>query len=101
MGVNSRAVRNYDVLTSPKNYTELAYQSIYNAGIYSLGYNPYQANQYANQTIASNSEGGNGYQIYTVPEGKVLVGANEYLNPNASLGNHARTYYYTPHDVTG
>jgi len=98
MGVNSRAVRNYDVLTSPKNYTELAYQSIYNAGIYNLGYNPFRASQYANSTLLTTSEGGHGYQIYTVPEGEVLVGANGYLNPNATLGYNDGTYFYTPDD---
>lgn len=98
MGVNSRAVKNYDVLTSPKNYTELAYQSIYNAGIYGLGYNPYQANQYANNTLVKNSEGGYGYRIYTLPEGEVLVGTNGRLNPNATLGYSDGTYYYTPDD---
>jgi len=97
-GVNSRGLTTYDVLTSPKNYLETAYQSIYNAGIYNLGYNANQANQYANKTLISNTtgSGGLGYQIYTVPEGQLLIGANGKLNPNATLGYNDGTYYYTP-----
>ena len=94
-GINSRAVKNYNVLTSPKNYTELAYQAIYNAGI-GLGYSPTQANAYANTTLPNNSEGGYGYQIYTVPTDELLVGLNGKLNPNATLGYDDGTYYYTP-----
>ncbi|MBY5957630.1 TonB-dependent receptor [Membranicola marinus] len=95
-GVNSRAVRNYDVLTSPQNYSELAYRAIYNAGIYNLGYDPYQANAYANQKLVTNTEGGHGYQIYTVPQNEVLIGTNGKLNPNATLGYSDGTYYFTP-----
>src|SRR5690554_2312143 len=82
-GVNSRSIRNYDVLTSPKNYLEQTYQAIYNAGFYNLGYDPIRANRYANQRIFSNTEGGSGYTIYTVPEGELLIGMNGMLNPNA------------------
>ena len=96
IGVNSRGVKNYDVLTSPKNYTELAYQSIYNAGIYNLGYNTDKANIYANAVLTTDEEGGYGYQIYTVPNGELLVGTNGKLNPNATLGYSDGTYYYTP-----
>ena len=38
-GVNSRAIKNYDVMTSPKNYIETAYQAIYNSQI-SQGLSP-------------------------------------------------------------
>lgn len=95
-GVNSRSIRNYDVLTSPKNYLETSYQAIYNAGIYNLGYDPIRANRYANQTIVSDGEGGSGYTIYTVPEGQLLIGTNGRLNPNATLGYSDGEYYYTP-----
>ncbi|MGD9995033.1 MAG: SusC/RagA family TonB-linked outer membrane protein [Salinivirgaceae bacterium] len=96
VGTNSRAVENYEVLTSPQNYTEKVYQAIYNAGIYNLGYNPFEANAYANQRIVTNTEGGTGYQIYTVPDGESLIGLNGKLNPNATLGYSDGTYYYTP-----
>ena len=95
-GVNSRSVRNYDVLTSPKNYLEQTYQAIYNAGFYNLGYDPIRANRYANQRITSDTEGGSGYTIYTVPEGELLIGMNGMLNPNAALGYSDGEFYYTP-----
>jgi TonB-linked SusC/RagA family outer membrane protein len=95
-GVNSRSIKNYDVMTSPKNYIEKSYQAIYNAGVYSLGYDPVRANRYANSTLTKNSEGGSGYTIYTVPEGELLVGTNGMLNPNAVLGYSDGEYYYTP-----
>jgi TonB-linked SusC/RagA family outer membrane protein len=95
-GINSRAIKNYEVLTSPQNYTELAYQAIYSAGINQLGYTPTDAHTYANNTVFTNAEGGSGYQIYTVPTGESLVGLNGKLNPNATLGYNDGTYYYTP-----
>jgi TonB-linked SusC/RagA family outer membrane protein len=95
-GVNSRAVKNYDVLTSPQNYTETAYQAIYNAGIYNLHYTPAQANAYANKKLITNGDGGYGYQIYTVPAGELLIGSNGKLNPGATLGYSDGTYFYTP-----
>lgn len=95
-GVNSRSVRNYDVMTSPKNYLETSYQAIYNAGIYNLGYNSSRANAYANQMITSETEGGSGYTVYAVPEGQLLIGTNGRLNPNAVLGYNDGEYYYTP-----
>ncbi len=96
VGVNSRAVENYEVLTSHQNYTETAYRAIYNAGIYNLGYAPAQANAYANNRLVTNAEGGLGYQIYTIPESELMVGLNGKLNPNATLGYSDGEYYYTP-----
>ncbi len=96
VGVNSRAVENYEVMTSHQNYTETAYQAIYNAGIYNLGYTPVEANTYANNRLVRNAEGGYGYRIYTVPEGELIVGKNGKLNPNATLGYSDGEYFYTP-----
>lgn len=97
-GINSRGVENYEVLTSPQNYTELAYEAIYNAGIYNLGYTHTEANAYANATVVTDAEGGYGYQIYTVPDGELLIGLNGKLNPNATLGYSDDDYYYIPDD---
>lgn len=97
-GQNSRAVKNYDVISNPAQYLELEYSSIYNYATNNLGYDAITAQQYANKTIVTNSGGGNGYQIYTVPEGQYLFGSNGKLNPNATLGYSDGTYYYTPDD---
>ncbi len=95
-GVNSRAIKNYDVFTSPDRYTENVYKSIYNAGIYNLDKTAEEAHLYANSKIYSKTEGGYGYQIYTVPDGQQLIGADGKINPNAKLGYSDNEYYYTP-----
>lgn len=58
---------------------------------------PQAANVAANNTLLSAGNGGVGYQIYTVPEGQLLIGSNGLLNPNATLGyTDEDDYYYTP-----
>ena len=96
-GANSRGVKNYDVLTSSKNYLEKAYEAIYNGYVLTNGMTPQAANVAANNTLLSAGNGGVGYQIYTVPEGQLLIGSNGLLNPNATLGyTDAKGYYYIP-----
>ncbi|MCM1031913.1 MAG: TonB-dependent receptor [Oscillibacter sp.] len=96
-GSNSRAVPKYDVLTSPATYLESAYLAMYNSQILA-GKSPVDANAYANQYMATNSNGGVGYQIYTLPSGESLIGMDGKLNPNATLGYSDGTYYYQPDD---
>ncbi|BAX79465.1 SusC/RagA family TonB-linked outer membrane protein [Labilibaculum antarcticum] len=98
VGVNSRSVKNYDVLTSKEEYLGDTYSAIYNAGIYNLGYTPEDAHAYANSKILTNTEGGTGYQVYTFPDGEGLMGTDGKLNPNATLGYSDGDYYYTPDD---
>ena len=95
-GQNSRAVSNYDVIKNPAQYLELEYGAIYNYAANTLGYDAARAQEYANNTIVTNAGGGNGYQIYTVPEGQYMFGSDGKLNPNATLGYTNGTYYYTP-----
>ena len=97
-GANSRAVTNYDVIDSPNQYMELAYQSLKNAGLYNLGYDDAAAHAYANSTIFKNASGGVGYQVYTLPEGEGMFTTDGRVNPNAKLGYSDGTYYYTPDD---
>ncbi len=96
IGVNSRSVRNYDVLNSPKDYLENVYSALYSAAVNNLGRTPGQANDYANTQVYQRAEGGIGYRIYTLPAGERLFGTNGMLNPNAVLGYNDGTYYYTP-----
>ena len=93
-GVNSRAVKNYDVMTSPKNYYETAYQALYNSVSGSMSAEA--ANLQANKLLVSSSGGGLGYQVYTAPNGELLIGSNGKLNPKAILGYSDGQYYYTP-----
>lgn len=92
-GNSQRGVVNYNVMTDPAMYIETAYRALYNSQIYA-GQTAYNAYKYADNTLLSNS--GIGYQIYTVPEGQLLIGRNFKLNPNAVLGYSDGTYYYTP-----
>ena len=97
-GQNSSAVSNYDVIKNPAQYLELEYGAIYNYATNTLGYDPLTAQAYANQTIVTNKEGGNGYQIYTVPDGQYMFGTDGKLNPNAKLGYSDGKYFFTPDD---
>ena len=97
-GCNSRAIKNYDVIRNTQEYLETEYAAMYNGATSTLGYNPTRAWQWVNNTITTNTNGGNGYQIYTVPTGEYLFGTNGKLNPNATLGykDEANNRYYTP-----
>ncbi|MGM9742075.1 MAG: SusC/RagA family TonB-linked outer membrane protein [Candidatus Cryptobacteroides sp.] len=94
VGVNSRMIKNYDVLTSPKTYTELAYKALYNSYFYNAGYTESESRTMAVEALP----GALGYNIYTVPKGQLLIGSNGLLNPEASLGYSDGQYFYTPDD---
>jgi len=101
VGQNSRAITNYDVMTSTQQYVEKAYEAIYNAAYYNLAAykgNAEKANAYANSQIFTQTGGGFGYTIYTVPTGQKLIGMDGKLNSAASLGYSDGTNYYTPDD---
>ena len=100
-GSNARAIKNYDVISDPARYTELQYESMYNAFVNTLGVDPARANAQVNRYMSSNSYGGTGYQIYTVPDGEQVVLENGKLNPNATLGYSDGTNYYRPDDWYG
>ena len=85
-GVNSKALREYEVIKSPELYYETHYKALYNH---------YQDYDKAASYLTGNGGGGLGYNIYTVPEGQFLIGRNGKLNPNATLG---RTVSYKGED---
>lgn len=91
-GVNSRMIKNYDVLERPDTYMEKLYTALYNGYYYNTGYSAEQAHQTANSKLASSL----GYQIYTVPKDQYLIGRNGRLNPNATLGYNDGDFYYLP-----
>ncbi|WP_262484391.1 SusC/RagA family TonB-linked outer membrane protein [Bacteroides togonis] len=97
-GVNSRAVQDYDVITDPGEYYEAYYAQLYNYSFFGQGNTPSVANAWANQTMLSQL----GYNVYTVPNGEMLIGMDGRLNPNATLGrrftNNGTEYYLTPDD---
>ena len=96
-GSNSRLIPQYDVITDPGQYYELAYKKLYNSQIYA-GKSAAEAYAFADANLFNEKNGGLGYQVYTVPSGEKLIGTNFKLNPNATLGYSDGQYYYMPDD---
>ena len=101
MGLNTKALKNYDYITDPGQYYEVYYAGLKNYYMYSHDMSEYDAHIAANQNITgSASNGGLGYQVYTVPEGQAFIGTNGKLNPDATLGRvvdyNGQSYYLTP-----
>lgn len=97
VGVNQKAVPNYDMTETPGEYYEAYYTQLYNYYSQSQGYDSIQANLAANKKTITDL----GYNVYTVPEGELLIGTNGKLNPNATLGrsykaSDGNTYYLQP-----
>jgi TonB-linked SusC/RagA family outer membrane protein len=91
-GSNQQATPNYKVVNSPAKYYEKYYSSLYLYAQDKMGYNANEAWQWANQAMIANSGDFTlGYNVYTVPEGQLMIGQNGKLNPNATLG-HVVTY---------
>ncbi len=90
-GSNSRASQDYKYITDPRGYMEQYYKGLYNYATFDqsiggLGYSPAQATLWANGEICSSNATGLGYNVFTVPNGQLLIGANGRMNPNATLG---------------
>ena len=100
VGVNTRALRNYDVITDPSNYFETVYKALDNYYQGSLGLSPLESNARINAKYLDYLD----YAIYSVPAGENLFGSNGKINPNASLGNvvtyNGEDYLITPDDWT-
>lgn len=101
-GWNSRALQNYDVITDPAAYYEAQYAAVKNYYV-SNGYSETEAWMLANQGLTgAASNGGLGYNIWTVPDGQALIGQNGKMNPNATLGRivsyGGSDYLVTPDD---
>ena len=97
-GVNTRAVQEYDVIKDPGEYYEAYYSQLYNYSFYGQGMSTSAANTYANQKMLADLK----YNVYTIPEGEMLIGTNGKLNPNAILGrkytHNGIEYYMQPDD---
>ncbi|MDR0698582.1 MAG: SusC/RagA family TonB-linked outer membrane protein, partial [Tannerella sp.] len=70
--------------TDPGMYYETFYRALYNSRAGTVGSDA--AHEYANRLLLNASEGGLGYQVYTVPQGERLIGTNFKLNPKATPG---------------
>ena len=82
----TRALQHYDVITDPGQYYEMHYGAMKNYYMNVMGMSDQAAWKEANKNLFS-SNGGLGYNVYTVPQGQYLIGQNGKLNPNATLGN--------------
>ncbi|WP_082305075.1 TonB-dependent receptor [Persicobacter sp. CCB-QB2] len=97
VGVNRRAIPNYDVMTSPTQYYETFYKTLYNNEIYGNDNpNPVDAHQSALSRLFNYNNGGLGYQVYTVPDGQDFIGTDGKMNPNATVGYSDGDYFYRP-----
>ena len=97
-GFNTRGLRQYNVITDPRAYYEKQYEGIYNYYQNVHGYDAKNAWMAANADLCSSEADGLGYQVYTIPEGQMMIGQNGKLNPNATLGYVAGDYYLIPDD---
>ncbi len=95
IGVNQRAVPEYDIMTNPAMYYEKYYEGIYNSAIKG-DMAPAEANTYANGILLGDQ--GLEYNIYNVPQGELLIGQNGKINPNATLGRVWADKYYLTND---
>jgi len=99
-GSNSKAIPEYNKITSPAGYYEKWYEGLYNYAVDKLGYSGTNAYTWANNNLTSTNEYGLGYNVYTVPEGQYLIGTNGKINPNATLGRvvsyNGDSYLLTP-----
>ena len=100
-GANTRALKNYDVISDPGMYYEMHYGAMKNYYMNQMGMSDQAAWIEANNNLFG-SNGGLGYNVYTIPEGQYLIGQNGKLNPDATLGRvvnyKGRDYLLTPDD---
>ena len=76
-GLNTKALKEYEVFTNPAQYYEAHYAALYNYYVNSQGMIPSEAHLMANQTVTGPaSSGGLGYQVYSVPEGQAFISSN-------------------------
>ena len=104
-GSNSRAVPDYNYITSPARYYEMWYQALKNYKMNEEGASSAAAHAWANQNLtADDGTYGLSYDVYTYPENEYLIGSNGRLNPNATLGRVITSdgvkYLLTPDDWT-
>lgn len=93
-GANTRAVPQYDVISSQPQYLETLYQAMYNTSLNS-GNTPDQAYQFVNENIW-NQVGG--YQTWTIPDGQFAFSRDGKFNPNATPGWSNGRYYFKADD---
>ena len=88
-GSNSRALQYYNTISDPAQYYETHYNALNNYYL-NQGMDAVSAWQRANANLCGDqSNGGLGYNVYTVPENQYMIGSNGKMNPDATLGRIA------------
>ena len=103
LGWNTKALRNYETISSPAEYYQMHYKALYNYYVDKQGLSAQDAHSLASERVAGPvRDGGLGYQVFAVPEGQEFIGADGKVNPAAILGNvvnyNGADYLLTPDD---
>ena len=85
-GANTKALQRYNVIENPAQYYETHYGAL-SRYYENQGMTPTESWQRSNNNLfGDQANGGLGYNVYTYPEGQMLIGLNGKLNPEATLG---------------
>lgn len=87
IGVNSRAVPEYDIITDPGDYYKAVYNRIKNGLIYT-GQTPENAGNTAAQNLINGKTYSLGYNNYNVPNNQVINPLTGEINADAKLLYH-------------
>ena len=103
LGWNTKALRNYETISSPAEYYQMHYKALYNYYVDKQGMSPQDAHSLASERVAGPvRDGGLGYQVFTVPDGQEFIGTDGMVNPAATLGNvvnyNGAEFLLTPDD---
>ena len=83
-GLNTRALRSYDVMTDPGQYYETFYSALHD---YYMEENPSTNALLANVRVNDLLKESLQYMVYSLPSGEQLIMRDGKLNPAAKLGN--------------
>ncbi len=88
VGVNTRALQEYETISDPRGFYEQHYKALYNyyTAADGLGLSAAEAYMRANENLFNAAAGGLGYQVYTIPAGQYAIGRNGKFNPAAKEG---------------
>ena len=100
LGSNSRALQRYNVITNPAQYYEMHFGALSRYHM-TQGLSENASWLKANTDLfGDQGNGGLGYNVYSIPEGEMLIGKNGKLNPGATLGRienfEGKDYLLTP-----
>ena len=85
-GANTKALQRYNVIENPAQYYETHYGAL-SRYYENQGLSPTESWLRTNNNLfGDQANGGLGYNVFSYPEGQMLIGINGKLNPEATLG---------------